>query len=148
MKASSLPNLRGLIGNANRVKIELAKAINAAMVYAKRGSGYSPAADGIETLLQAARDENRLWRRADSIDATPATVTKAAAQTQQITTKATWDDGVEVDVSADPRVTYSTSDAEKATVSSTGLITAVATGSATITVTFHGRTDTIAVTVS
>jgi len=46
-------------------------------------------------------------------------------------------------------VTYTTSDATKATVSSAGVVTSVATGSATITATApNGETDTCAVTVS
>jgi hypothetical protein len=46
-------------------------------------------------------------------------------------------------------VTYTTSDSTKATVSSAGVVTSVATGSATITATApNGETDTCAVTVS
>jgi uncharacterized protein YjdB len=46
-------------------------------------------------------------------------------------------------------VTYSSSDTAKATVSSAGVVTSVATGSATITATApNGQTDTCAVTVS
>lgn len=43
--------------------------------------------------------------------------------------------------------TYTSSDAAKATVSSTGLVTGVATGSATITATYKAKTATCAVTV-
>lgn len=148
MKTSSLKNLRGLVTNGAQVKVQLVKAINHVTMYAKRGPGYSPAAQTLLEMLEQAKVETRKWSRADSISATPATDTLAAAETQQITTVATFADATELDVSADFRVTYSTSDATKATVSTTGLITAVATGSATITVTFQGRTDTIAVTVS
>ena len=45
-------------------------------------------------------------------------------------------------------VTYTSSAPDKATVSSTGLITGVAAGSATITVKKGALTDTVAVTVS
>ena len=46
-------------------------------------------------------------------------------------------------------VTYTTSDSTKATVSSAGVVTSVATGSATITATApNGETDTCAVTIS
>jgi uncharacterized protein YjdB len=51
---------------------------------------------------------------------------------------------VDVTAAAD----YSSSDETKATVSDTGLITFVATGSATITATYGGQSDTCAVTVS
>ena len=74
----------------------------------------------------------------------PATVTLAAAATQQITPTFT---------PASPSntgITYTTSNAAKATVSAGGLITAVATGSATITATSNDGafTDTVVVTIS
>lgn len=79
-----------------------------------------------------------------AISVTPPTVTLAVAATQQITTTFT------PASPSDTGLTYSTSDASKATVSVTGLITAVATGSATITVTSDDGsfTDTVVVTVS
>lgn len=148
MKASSLPNLNGLISNANKIKIELAKAINAGATYAKRGPGYSPAAIAIKELLDAAIDANRSWTRADSIAMLPATATKAPAATQQLAVTATFPDAGTEDVTADTRCVYTTSDATKATVNAAGLVTAVATGEATITATFQGRTDTTVITVS
>lgn len=150
MKTSSLPNLRGKITNANAVKIELVKAINQAVMYAKRGGlGYSSIATDVLALFEAAKVALRIWTRAASIDTLPATVTKAAGQTQQLATTATYADGVAVVVAnTDERMTYASSDVTKATVSKTGLVTAVASGSATITVTYHGRTDTCVVTVS
>lgn len=45
-------------------------------------------------------------------------------------------------------VTYSSSDATKATVSDTGLVTAVAAGTSTITANVGGETDTVVVTVT
>lgn len=148
MKAHQLPNLRGLLGNANRLKIELTKAINAGATYAKRGVGYSPASDAIKELLDAAIVLNRSWTRADSIAMLPATDTLAALETQQLAVTATFPDAGTEDVTADTRCVYTTSDATKATVSASGLVTAVATGAATITATFQGRTDTTAITVS
>lgn len=148
MKTKNLSNLRGKVNNANSLKVELVRAINHSMVYAKRSAGYSLNAAALLTVLKEAVVEARKWTQASSIDATPATVTLAAAATQQITTNATYADGTVVNVSTDYRVTYATSDATKATVSASGLITAVATGSATITVTFNGRTDTVVVTIS
>ena len=74
----------------------------------------------------------------------PATVTKAPAATQQITNTFTPANA------SNRNVTYTTSDASKATVSDTGLITAVATGTATITITSNDGafTDTCVVTIS
>lgn len=103
----------------------------------------------IQDLLYKAGDFN-IWkysiimRQVTGLSSSPATVTLAAAATQQITNTFTPVNGV------DQRVTYATSNAAKATVNSTGLITAVASGSATITVTHTatGLTDTCVVTVS
>lgn len=82
-----------------------------------------------------------------AIDATPATVTVASGADSQLTVTA--DNGVNVT----PDARYSSSDVTKATVSSSGLVTGVAAGSATITVTYElpggsDVTDTVAVTVS
>lgn len=81
-----------------------------------------------------------------AINATPATYTHVAAGTQQITV--TGDNSINYT----PDCTFSSSVPAKATVSSSGLITAVATGASVITVTYSGvspaLTDTIAVTVS
>jgi uncharacterized protein YjdB len=80
-----------------------------------------------------------------AISAAPATVTLdlSLAETQQITN--TFTPGSP----SNTGVTYTTSDATKATVSVGGLITPVAVGSATITVTTAdgGFTDTVVVTV-
>lgn len=83
-------------------------------------------------------------KRLTGISSSPATVTKAATQTQQITNTFTPTDA------ANRNVTYVSSDPTKATVNASGLITAVATGSATITVNTEdgGWTDTVVVTVS
>lgn len=79
-----------------------------------------------------------------NISSTPATVTLAPAATQQITNSFTPNNA------SNQAVTYSSSNPAKATVSNTGLITAVATGSATITVTTSdgALTDTVVVTIS
>lgn len=79
-----------------------------------------------------------------SISAAPATVTLAVAATQQIANTFTPTNA------SNQVVSYGSSDATKATVSATGLITAVATGSATITVTTAdgAKTDTVVVTVA
>lgn len=83
----------------------------------------------------------RLEYKVTTLTVTPATSTKAAGSTTQLAVDA---DGADVTAVAD----YSSSDETKATVSDTGLITFVATGSATITASYGGATDTCAVTVS
>lgn len=79
-----------------------------------------------------------------SVAVSPKTATKAPAATQQLTATVS-------PAEANQAVTWTTSDATKATVSSTGLVTAVATGSATITATTKSGpivTDTSVITVS
>ena len=77
------------------------------------------------------------------ISVLPATATKVAGQTQQLTVTFTPTDA------SVPRVAWTTSDATKATVSSTGLVTTVAAGSVTITGTANGAiTDTCVITVT
>ena len=103
----------------------------------------------IQDLLYKAGDLNIskysiIMRQLTSFTLAPATVTLAAAATQQLTPTFVPANAV------DTRVTYATSNAAKATVNSSGLITAVATGSATITATHTatGQTHTCVVTVS
>lgn len=81
-----------------------------------------------------------------AITASPDAPSIASAGTQQLTV--TGDNGINYT----PDCSFSTSDAAKATVSSSGLITGVAAGTATITATYNGETpaltDTVTVTVT
>jgi hypothetical protein len=92
MKANTLPNLRGLIGNNNRLKIELTKAINIGQVYSKRGPGYSPASEAIATLLTAALAANKTTTRSASIALASSSGTLAAGAVVPQTVTATWAD--------------------------------------------------------
>lgn len=76
-----------------------------------------------------------------SIDVTPATVSIAVGATQQLTVAKT-------PSGAAGTAAYASSDATKATVSASGLVTGVAAGSATITVTVGSKTDTSVITVT
>lgn len=82
--------------------------------------------------------------RVTSIDVTPATSSKAAGQTTQLTVAYT------PAAAYNRRVTYETSDATKATVNASGLVTHVAAGTATITIRGEdgGVIDTVAITVT
>jgi uncharacterized membrane protein len=80
-----------------------------------------------------------------TVDVTPATVSFAAGETAQLSVVVMDQNSI---VLVGRTVVWSTSNAAKATVSSTGLVTAVAAGSATITATCEGKTDTCAVTVN
>lgn len=84
----------------------------------------------------------------DSIVATPATDTIDASdgETQQLTVIANYADGYAPNVTA--AATYVSSDPTKATVSSAGLVTAVAAGETTVTVSFEGEEDTCVFTVN
>lgn len=89
---------------------------------------------------------------------TPPTTTKAALATQQLTAVVTDAGGnvltvqqaVGADVLSAITITYESDDTDVATVSASGLITAVATGTCTVTATISGTsiTDTCAVTVT
>lgn len=68
------------------------------------------------------------------------------AATQQLTVTANYGSGASNNVTAD--AAYSSSATGVATVSAAGLITAVAEGTTTVTVTYQGQTATHAVTVS
>lgn len=83
----------------------------------------------------------------DSLAVTPATASVAVDATKQLVATATLLDGTtEQVVTGD--TAWTTSDEAKATVDVDGLVTAVAAGSATITGTYRGETDTCAVTVT
>lgn len=84
-----------------------------------------------------------------SIAVSPSTSAKASGATTQLAvtaTKSTLGGGGTVDVTS--IASYSSSDSTKASVSSTGLVSFVATGTATITVTYGETTGTCSVTVS
>lgn len=78
-----------------------------------------------------------------TITVSPASKTLAAGGTQKLTVK----DANSVTL-RNSDVAFTSSDATKATVDTAGVVTAVATGSATITATYQGKTATCAVTVS
>lgn len=81
-----------------------------------------------------------------SLANTPATSSGAVASTVQLTTTATLTDTTTRDVTS--VATFTTSDATKATVSAAGLVTRVATGSATITAAYGEKTATTTITVT
>ncbi|MEW6047471.1 MAG: S-layer homology domain-containing protein, partial [Bacillota bacterium] len=80
------------------------------------------------------------------IEVSPAAVNLTPGQTAQLAVAAKYSDGSSVDVTA--RATYVTSNPQVATVSGQGVVTAVAPGQATITVSYQGKEATTRVTVS
>lgn len=99
--------------------------------------------DSTGKLFHTFRGVNAL---VSSIAVTPSTATKAVGATQQLSVVATMADASTPNVTGE--ASYSSSNTAKATVTQQGLIKAVATGSATITATYGGRTGTCVVTVS
>jgi hypothetical protein len=81
----------------------------------------------------------------ESIDDTPSTKTLAVAAIGALVATAHWSDSTTTDVTA--TASWSSSAPSKATVSS-GFVTGIAAGSATVTATYQGQSDTCAVTVS
>jgi hypothetical protein len=81
----------------------------------------------------------------DSIAVAPATLTVADGEIGALTATATYSDSSTGNVTG--AATWSSSDPTKATVSA-GFVTGVAAGTATITATYGGQTDTCAVTVT
>jgi len=144
MRASTLPNLHRLIDNGFALRIELAKALSRVEVYRKRGRNEPASAAALKAFLQAgitSLDAGGVT----SLAVSPSANIGAAGGTVQATVTFT------PATALNKGVTYTTSDATKATVSATGLITRVATGSATITarsVADPTKTVTMAVTIS
>lgn len=94
------------------------------------------------TALMAATDSGGFYPEVSGITIAPDTITGAAHTAHQLTV--TDSNGLDRTATA----TYATSDPTKATVSSTGLVTLVAGGAATVSATYLGKTDTCAVTVT
>src|ERR1051325_5696522 len=80
-----------------------------------------------------------------SVVVTPSSASLAVGATQQLTATTLDASGATL---TGRTVTWTTSDGTKATVSSTGLVTAVAAGSATITATSEGKTGVSGITVT
>lgn len=80
---------------------------------------------------------------------TPSSVTlSSTGATQQLTVMATFSNGTSQNVTSNPGAAYSSSNPGAATVGATGLVTAAANGTATITASYGGFSNTSSVTVS
>lgn len=153
MLKSDFSNYTGLNGRGNYLVRELLYLVEQAEMHpataAQLQALFTADVNRVQAALTAAqsRDESSGPNAGPrgvatvSIDVTPATSSRTVGQTQQLTVART-------PLNASGAVTYASSDATKATVSATGLITAVAVGSATITATLGGKTDTCVVTVT
>lgn len=81
----------------------------------------------------------------ESLSVTPATTSVADGEITALAATATFSDSSTQDVTAE--ATWTSSDTAKATVSA-GFVTGIAAGSATVTASYQGQTDTCAVTVT
>lgn len=81
----------------------------------------------------------------ESLSVTPASTSVADGEITALAATATYSDSSTADVTAE--ATWTSSDATKATVSA-GFVTGIAAGSATVTASYQGQTDTCAVTVT
>lgn len=81
----------------------------------------------------------------ESLAVSPSSVTVPAGRTQQLTVTANLSDGSTQDVTN--TATYQSNNTSKATITSSGLLTGKAQGSATITVSYQGKTAAVPVTV-
>ncbi|MGB9886311.1 MAG: Ig-like domain-containing protein, partial [Moorellales bacterium] len=82
----------------------------------------------------------------ERIEVSPSSVNLSKGQTQQLTVTAYYSDGSSQDVTAS--ASYSSSNTSVASVSSSGLVTAVDVGSATVTVSYGGKSAGVPVTVT
>jgi hypothetical protein len=141
MRASTLPS-PGHLRISQQLRILAAQAISAAEQRGTRAGGTSPELAAFFTACSAAVAAAQPAPALTGIDATPATVARTVGQTQQIAVAPIPANAVL------PARTYVSSAPAVATVSASGLITAVAAGTATITASAGGFTDTTVVTVT
>lgn len=149
MEASNLPTLHKFIDNGWQLRNEMAKAISRCETYAKKGSVVPASAAKLTALFQAGIDAvAAVGNLPASIDLTAAdtALSLAGDTSEQLVVTATQLDGGSQVVTGSS--TYSSSDPAVATVSASGLVTAVAVGSATITAQYLNRVDTLAFTVA
>ena len=95
---------------------------------------------------KAANASVSVGKTLNSISVNPLSINLAQGKTQQIVVNANYSDGSVTNVTSQSQ--YTTSNASVATVSTSGLITAVASGSAIVTVNYGGLMSSISVAIS
>lgn len=153
MLKSDFANYTGLYGRGNYITRELLMLVEHAEQHPQTAAQLSAKFNADVALVQAALTAAALRTVMSgpgggqlnvdtvSVSVTPATASIAVAGTQQLTAALT-------PVNATAPTVWSTSNAAVATVSASGLVTGVSAGSATITATNDGQTDTCVVTVA
>ena len=118
----------------------IAQGIGETMIVASNGGFTDTATVTVDTLAAIAIGE---------IVVTPASVTMTApGQTRATTTTIIWENGAELRSLSGPPITYATMNDTVATVDASGVITAVANGSAIVTTSYAGKSDSITVTIA
>lgn len=150
MRASNLPSTRGYISTGAQLRTQLAKAISQLETYAKRASVLPPGVASLQTFLDAGDTALTAIKALPASIAITGTLTlSAGSPTSQLTVTKTPLSGSTSDVTAAAAgTTYTSSNTAVFTVSTAGLMTRVAAGSATVTAQNGNKTDTKTITVS
>lgn len=153
MLKSDFKNYTGLFGRANDLHHELLALVEHAEQHPQTAAQLETLFNADVALVQAAITAAKartvssgpgggsLIVDTASLDVSPATASVLVAATSQLTATPT-------PANASGTTTWATSAAGVATVSSSGLVTGVSAGTATITASRGGKTDTCIVTVS
>lgn len=152
MRAANLPSMRGLVSVSHQLRLLVALALSQIEVYAKNTTTLPPAVDAYEDFIAAqtaALTAIKAYPASIEVTAADQALSLASDQTEQLVVTKTPLDGATSNVAGDTVNTfYESSDPTKATVSATGLVTAVATtAGVTITVRHKNKSDTIVFTV-
>lgn len=149
MRASDLPSLQSTIPNALQLQRQVARAIGAVQTHAYRVPGSAPASLALldDFFDQAIAKLAAIPDKVRSLDVTPnsfATLDVSSGTTQQLVATAAKQVGTAVVTGS---TTWTSSNPAVATVSSGGLVTPVAPGSAVITGTYQGVSDSVTANV-
>lgn len=144
MKPSALPTLHKFIDNGWQLRTEMAHAISSMEVYAKKGTVLPDGVAKLKALFDAGN------AALAAIGDLPASIVASASDvalslasdtSEQVVVTATQLDGGSANVAGSADTTYVSSDVAVLTVSATGLVTAVAVGSATVTALYKNKTS-------
>lgn len=127
----------GSIASVNNAGLVTAKAAGSATVKASLDGMNGSAALTVQSPTKTLT----------SVSVTPASASIAAGATEQFTATATYSDGTTSDVTSNG-ATWSSSASSVATISTSGLATAVSVGQATLTATYQGKSGSAALTAT
>lgn len=140
MRGASLPPVK--VTNGHHLRIATAKALSEVETYGKRASVIPPTVAQFEafiTAMTAALTAVKEYPASIVLSGTDVDLSLSTDQTEQLVVTKTPLSGSTSNVAADSQTSYVSSDPTIVTVNATGLITAVAVGSATITATHQNK---------